>query len=96
MDLRELTKLLRTLRKFGVTSYPTPDGPIILSGEAREVGEAGGRARRPPPPGSQATAEIDVGDLPELEDGDGDPRTFLADLANANDPRKARERKAAS
>jgi hypothetical protein len=91
---KELDRLLRTLRKHGVTSYPTPDGPIVLAGEPSEQGEPG--RRRTKGPGAQANAEIGLGDLPELEEGDGDPRSFLQELARKNDPRTVAEAKAAA
>jgi hypothetical protein len=89
---KDLTALLRTLRRFGVTRYQTADMTLELGAAP----EAPARALPKSRPGEQAFNGPAVGEdgfqLPDLAPEDGDPATLIIDLAEKNFPKEGLRR----
>jgi hypothetical protein len=79
----DLKALLRTLRRYGVLEYVTPELTIKLGGAATV------RTKEPARPGELAMDPDVPFELPELGEDDDDPRTVLADLVRKNHPNPA-------
>lgn len=91
MGIKELTTLLRTLRRFGVTRYH--DTYVDDDNQRHDLTlELGGVAELPaspakPRPGEQGFDPNVPFELPELDENDEDPRTLHAELAAKNYPK---------